>query len=144
MNIDVDILRIHPDALIPEYKTAGSCAFDLAPVEDATIAPGEIRGLKTGLVIKVPEGHTLLVAARSSTPKKLGLTVPQAVGIVDNDFCGPTDELLLVLYNFTDKPVRIEKGQRVCQGLIVPIVRATFRETGSHGAPDRGGWGSTG
>ncbi len=144
MNLPVDILRVHPDALIPEYKTPGACAFDLAPVETATLQPGEIKGLRSGLVIKVPAGYTLLVAARSSTPKKLGLTIPQAVGIVDNDYCGPTDELLLVLYNFTDKPVTVEKGQRVCQGLFVPIALAQFRETESHNATDRGGWGSTG
>lgn len=144
MHIPVDILRVHPDAQIPEYKTAGACAFDLSPIEPSTIQPGEIKGLRTGLVIKVPEGYTLLIAARSSTPRKLGLTVPQAVGIVDNDFCGPTDELLLVLYNFSDKPVTIEKGQRVCQGMFVPIALATFQETDSHGSPDRGGWGSTG
>lgn len=144
MRLPVDILRVHPNARVPAYQTPGSCAFDLSPVENATIAPGEIRGLRTGLVIKVPDGYTLLVAARSSTPRKLGLMVPQGVGIVDNDFCGPTDELLLVLYNFTDKPVTVEAHQRVCQGLFVPIGHADFRETESHGAQDRGGWGSTG
>lgn len=144
MNIPVDIMKVHPDAEIPEYKTAGACAFDLAPVEDATIQPGEIKGLRTGLVIKVPEGYTLLIAPRSSTPKKYRLTIPQAVGIVDNDFCGPTDELLLVLYNFGTEPVAVTKGQRLCQGLFVPIVHAQFQAKDSHAAPDRGGWGSTG
>ena len=144
MNISVDILKTHPDAQIPEYKSPGACAFDLAPVEDATIQPGEIVGLRTGLVIKVPEGYTLLIATRSSTPKKLGLSIPQAVGIVDNDFCGPTDELLLTLHNFRQEPVEVKKGQRLCQGLIVPIVRAEFQEKATHDAPDRGGWGSTG
>ena len=144
MNIPVDILKVHPDAEIPKYKTPGACAFDLSPVEDAIIQPEEIKGLRTGLVIKVPEGYTLLIAPRSSTPKKYRLTIPQAVGIVDNDFCGPTDELLLVLYNFGTEPVEVKKGQRLCQGMFVPIALAQFQEKNSHDAPDRGGWGSTG
>ena len=144
MDIPVKIKRLSPDAVIPEYKTSGACAFDLAPIEDKTIQPGEIVGLKTGLVICVPEGYTLLIASRSSTPKKYRLTVPQAVGVVDNDFCGPEDEMLLVLYNFGDAPVTVTKGQRLCQGLIVPIVKAVFEEVSELVAPTRGGWGSTG
>ena len=85
MDLPVEILKTHPDAQIPEYKTVGACAFDLSPVEDAVIQPGEIVRLRTGLVICVPEGYVLLVAARSSLPKKHGLCVPQGVGIVDND-----------------------------------------------------------
>ena len=86
----------------------------------------------------------LLIVSRSSTPKKYKLTIPQAVGIVDNDFCGPTDELLLVLHNFGTEPVEIKKGRRLCQGLFVPVAIAQFQETAGHDAPNRGGWGSTG
>lgn len=144
MNVSVDILKTHPDALIPEYKTTGACAFDLAPIEDALIAPGEIVRLRTGLVICVPVGYVLLVAARSSLPKKHGLCVPHGVGIVDNDYCGPTDELLLQLLNFTDKPVEVKKGERLAQGMIVPFERVAFAEVADLASPSRGGYGSTG
>ncbi len=144
MNIPVDILKVHPDAQIPEYKTAGACAFDLSPIEDATIGPGEIVRLRTGLVICVPEEYVLLVAARSSLPKKHGLCVPQGVGIVDNDYCGPTDELLIQLLNFTDAPVEVKKGERLAQGMLVPFVRAEFRSVETIANPSRGGYGSTG
>jgi dUTP pyrophosphatase len=142
--LPVDIFRNHPDALIPEYKTNGSCAFDIATVEDATIQPGEIVRLRTGLVVCVPEGHTLLIAARSSLPKKYGLCVPQGFGIVDQDFCGPTDELLLQLLNFTTKPVEVKKGDRLAQGMFVPIMKCTFHEVERLETPNRGGFGSTG
>jgi len=144
MPIPVDILKTHPDAEIPAYQTSGSCAFDLCPIEDAIIQPEEIVRLRTGLVICVPEGHTLIVAARSSLPKKKGLHVPQAFGIVDQDYCGPEDEMFLQLRNFTNKPVEVKKGERLCQALIVPITLAEFNEVDSLTAPNRGGFGSTG
>jgi dUTP pyrophosphatase len=144
MQLPVDILKTHPDALTPEYKTVGACAFDLAPIENATIQPGEIVRLRTGLVICVPVGYVLLIAARSSLPKKYGLCVPQGFGIVDNDFCGPTDELLLQLLNFTDKPVEVKKGDRLVQGMFVPFVRAEFTPVEVLTNPSRGGFGSTG
>ena len=144
MSLPVDIFRTHPDAVIPEYKTVGACAFDLSTIEDATIAPGEIVRLRTGIVICVPAGFVLLVAARSSLPKKHGLCVPQGVGIVDNDYCGPTDELLIQLLNFSDKPVEVKKGDRLAQGMIVPFGRASFVEVDGLASPSRGGYGSTG
>ncbi len=144
MMIPVDICKIHPDAIIPEYKTYGSCAFDFASIEDATVAPGEIVRLRTGLVIKVPEGNTLLVVCRSSTPKKYGLCVPQGIGVIDQDYCGPSDEIHLQLLNFTKMPVIVHKGDRLAQGLLVPIVLATWNKIETVTNPDRGGFGSTG
>jgi len=142
--LPVDIYKRHPDACMPSYASPGSCAFDLCPIEDATIAPGEIVRLRTGLVIKVPSGYTLLIAARSSLPRRYGLCVPQGFGIVDNDFCGPDDELLIQLLNFTQTPVRIQKGDRLVQGLLVPFAAATFREMDAPASANRGGFGSTG
>ena len=144
MHLPVDIFRKHPDALLPEYKSAGACAFDLAPIEDAVIEPGQIVRLKTGLVICVPEGYTLLIAARSSLPKKFGLCIPQGFGIVDQDFCGPDDELLLQLLNFSKESVTIKAGDRLAQGMFVPIMKCDFTEVKDLTAPSRGGFGSTG
>lgn len=144
MPLPVDILKRHPDALLPVYASPGACAFDLALMEDATIQPGEIVRLRTGLIIRVPQGYTLLIAARSSLPRKYGLCVPQGFGIVDNDFCGPDDELLLQLLNFTDKPTSVKKGDRLVQGMFVPFVKGEFREVNEMNHKTRGGFGSTG
>jgi len=144
MNLPVDIFRTHPDAVLPEYKTPGSCAFDLSPIEDATISPGEIVRLRTGLVICTPPGHTLLIAARSSLPKKYGLCIPQGVGIVDQDYCGPNDEILLQLLNFTNEPVSVKAGERLAQGIFVPILKCEFVVAEELKTENRGGFGSTG
>lgn len=144
MNTPVDIFCNHPDAILPEYKTPGSCAFDLSIIEDAVIAPGEIVRLRTGLVICTPPDHVLIVAARSSLPKKFGLTVAQGIGIVDEDYCGPNDEILLQLINFTSHSVTVTKGDRLAQGMILPIIKASFSVVENLETPDRGGFGSTG
>ncbi|OGL66715.1 hypothetical protein A2856_03040 [Candidatus Uhrbacteria bacterium RIFCSPHIGHO2_01_FULL_63_20] len=144
MPIPVKIFRRHPDAEIPAYQTIGACAFDLAVVEDAVIPPGGQVRLRTGLVVCVPEGHALVVAPRSSLFRKKGLIVPHSIGIVDMDFCGPDDEILLGLQNATDADVVVRKGERLCQGMILPISRAAFEEVTALDAPSRGGWGSTG
>lgn len=143
MHTPVRILRIHPQAHIPEYKTPGACGFDIACIEDATIAPGAVARLRTGLVICVPEGHMLMLAGRSSLPKK-GLSVPHGFGTIDQDYCGPTDELLVQVLNFTQEPVEVKAGDRLAQGIFVPIARVSFTEAETLEGSNRGGFGSTG
>lgn len=141
--MQIRITRTHPDVELPTYQTAGSVAFDIAAIEDATISPKSAAKIPTGLIIATPEGFALLVAARSSLFWKKGLILTNGVGIVDQDFCGPTDEIKLSLWNPTDAPVIITKGERLCQGLFVPIERAEWLEGPAEG-PSRGGFGSTG
>lgn len=140
----VRISKTRPDAVIPEYKTRGACCFDIHCVEDATLAPMAIADLPTGLIFAVPDGYMLLVAPRSSTPVKKGLTMPHGVGIIDQDFCGPGDELKLRVMNFTDAPVELKKGDRVCQAGFVRVDRCEWEEGDTASEATRGGLGSTG
>lgn len=136
--------RLSPDVPVPQYQTAGSVAFDLSAAEDASIAPGAVALLKTGLIIEVPEGHALLLASRSSGPMKLGLHTPHGFGVIDQDYHGPADELLVQVFNPGTTPVSIAKGTRIAQALIVPILRATLEEADTLASVSRGGFGSTG
>ncbi len=140
----VKIFRKDKSVSIPDYQTAGSVAFDLSPSEDAVIPPHEIRLIPTGLVICPPPGHMLVIAARSSTPLKKGLMIANGIGIVDQDYCGPDDEIKLQLFNFTDKPVEIKKGDRIAQGLFLKLDRIEFEEAPQLDSKSRGGFGSTG
>lgn len=109
-----------------------------------TIQPGEVTLVPTGLVIEVPAGHFLGVFARSSTPLKRGLMVANGVGIVDQDYCGPADEIKIEVYNFTAAAVTVAPGDRLAQGLILPAVRANWVESDLSGRTTRGGFGTTG
>ena len=140
----IRIRRLAVDVALPAYHSDGAAAFDLASREDVVVAPGEVRLIGTGLVVEVPRGHFLAVVARSSLPIKKGLMVANALGIVDSDYCGPTDEVKVEVYNFRDREVTIACGERIAQGLILPAVRVEWDEVTESAAPTRGGFGSTG
>ena len=144
MELKVRIHRLHPDAVIPKYQTEGSAAFDLAAAERVVVAPGEVRLVPTGLVIEVPAGMFLGIFARSSTPLKRGLMVANGVGVVDSDYCGPEDEVKIAVVNVTPKPVTIEPGDRIAQGILLPAPRVTWEEVDRVRSSSRGGFGATG
>jgi dUTP pyrophosphatase len=95
--MQVKFQKVREGAVIPEYHSAKAAGFDLAIVQDEVIAPGESKLCPTGLVVQAPANHMLLIVPRSSTHRKWGLTLANTVGIVDEDFCGPEDELQLFL-----------------------------------------------
>jgi dUTP pyrophosphatase len=141
--ITVRITKRDPRALIPEYKTDGAAAFDLATIEDAVIPPGEAVRLRTGLVFGVPEDHVFLVFSRSSLFSKHHLMLSNNVGVLDSDYCGPEDELLLSMWNPGPEPISVAAGTRVAQGIILPRPTVQFEE-GEPIGKTRGGFGSTG
>ena len=141
---DVRIVRLDPTVALPRYETAGAAGFDLASSADVTIEPGRVALIPTGLIIEVPAGHFLGIFARSSTPLKRGLIVANGVGVVDSDYCGPADEIKVQVLNVTSQAVTVRRGDRLAQGVLIPYVRAEWREQTSSDRPTRGGFGATG
>ena len=143
--ISVRIHRLHPDVPLPRYETDGAAGFDLAASEDVVVPPVGLALIPTGLVIQAPPGHFLGVFARSSTPLRRGLMVANGVGVVDEDYCGPNDEVKIQVFNFTGAPVTVARGDRIAQGLFLPVSRVAWDETGgAHREASRGGFGATG
>ncbi|KKT40215.1 MAG: Deoxyuridine 5'-triphosphate nucleotidohydrolase Dut [Candidatus Giovannonibacteria bacterium GW2011_GWA2_44_13b] len=139
----VRIKRIDKSLPLPEYKTVGAAGFDLAVRISATILPKEVVHVPLNIALEPPPGYMVMLAARSSLHKK-GLMLAHSVGIVDADFSGNGDEYIVPLYNFTDKPVSIEKGERLVQGIFKKFDRAEWEEVEDLGNKTRGGFGSTG
>lgn len=143
--MQLNITRLDQALPLPKYETAGACAFDVCARESTIIAPKTLAFIPTSLIVEVPEGHVLFLASRSSTPKKKGLLIPHGMGVIDQDFCGPKDELLVQVWNFTDEPVIVERGDRVAQAVVCPMLRCEIVETKELAtAVSRGGFGSTG
>ena len=138
------ITRLDSTVALPAYGTADAAGFDLAASRDVVIPPHQIALVPTGLVIEVPPGHFLGIFARSSTPLKRGLLVANGVGVLDHDYCGPTDEVLIQLLNFTDAVVHVTRGDRLAQGIVLPAPRVTWDEVDSIRDAARGGFGATG
>ncbi len=140
----VRIKKITPDVVLPKYHTSESAGFDLSANTDVTISPDRICKIPTGLVIQAPKGHFLLIAARSSLPLKKGLNMANGIGVVDQDYAGPNDEIHIIVYNFTSKTVEVKKGERLAQGIFLPFEQAEWEEVDELRPKDRGGIGSTG
>ena len=140
----VKIKRIDTTLPLPEYQTSGAVAFDLYSREDLAIAPKTIGLIPTNLIIEIPVGYMLTVVTRSSTPKKKGLLVPHGIGIIDQDYHGAKDEIMLQVYNFTDQEVTIARGERVGQAAFVRVDRGEWDEVSEMKETSRGGFGSTG
>ncbi len=109
---------------------------------DTTIPPNGAALIPSGLIIATPPGYMLMIAGRSSLFWKKGLICTNGIGVIDQDYCGPTDEIKLSLWNPGDTPVMIQAGERLCQGFFLPIERAEWLEALAEG-PSRGGFGST-
>ena len=138
------IRRLDPTVSLPAYGTDEAAGFDLAAAHDLTIAPRAIALVRTGLVIEVPTGHCLAILARSSTPLKRGLMVANGVGIIDPDYNGPEDEVMVQVLNITDRDVAVRRGDRLAQGIILPAPRVRWQEVSEIHAVTRGGFGATG
>lgn len=140
----VKIQRVDKDLALPVYETDGSVGFDILARESMEIEVGSIGIVPSNLIVEVPRGYMLVVASRSSTPMKKGLTPPHGFGIIDHDYCGPEDEIGVLVYNFSDSVVQVERGEKIAQGVFVKIDKFEWEEVDSIGGESRGGFGSTG
>lgn len=140
----VPIARVDPTLPLPGYATGGSAGFDFVCRLQTTVEPGRVARIPANVIVTVPRGHVLIVALRSGTPARKGLLSPGGIGVIDPDYCGPDDEIQIQVMNFTSAPVRVERGERIAQGILMPVVKAEWEETEPVSRPSRGGFGSTG
>ncbi len=140
----VKIHRIDPSLPLPKYETEGSFAFDFIARETTLIPVGKVGLIPSNVIVACPENLALLILPRSSTYRKTGLLFPHSVGLIDRDYCGGTDEILIQVLNFSETPVTIEKGARIAQGLFVKTEKIKFEEIDQPADTSRGGFGSTG
>ena len=138
------IRRLDSTVSLPRYSTKDSAGFDLAAAHDVVVAPRQITLIRTGLVIEVPTGYFLAIFARSSTPLKRGLIVANGVGVIDPDYSGPNDEVMIQVMNVSDADVNITRGDRLAQGIVLPAPQVVWEEVSEMREVTRGGFGSTG
>lgn len=146
----VKVKKLDKDAIIPKYQTEGASGFDFHSLEDHFIHRGETRLVKTGLALEIPRGYELQVRPRSGTSLKTKLRVANAPGTVDADYRG---EICIIADNIeqfdsgiSNGGLWIKKGERIAQGVIVPVIQAELQvvEDLSESERNSGGFGSTG
>ncbi|MBR6525814.1 MAG: deoxyuridine 5'-triphosphate nucleotidohydrolase [Clostridia bacterium] len=142
MNELVIRIKYHGDTP-PIEKIAVGDWIDLRAAETVELKAGEWRPISLGISMQLPEGYEAHILPRSSTFKRWGVILPNAMGIIDESYCGDND-----IWHFGALALRdtlIQKGDRICQFRIMekmPPVR--FEEVQVLGNRDRGGFGSTG
>ncbi len=145
--LTVEIQRVpgSEDLPLPEYATPGAAGIDLraAVPEPTTLAPGERRGIPTGIRIALPLGYEGQVRPSSGLARDHGIAMVNAPGTVDSDYRG---ELVVLLVNLGQEPVTISRGDRVAQLVVAPVTRVAWREVESlpDSARGQGGFGHTG
>ena len=141
----IQVLPHHSGLPLPAYQTAGAAGMDLvAALETAVVLrPLERFAVPTGLRIAIPAGFEGQVRARSGMALRMGLGMANAPGTIDSDYRG---ELKALVINLSDKPITVERGMRVAQLVIAPVVRPAVVIVDALDDTERGegGFGSTG
>ena len=143
MAIEVKVKKMHPDAQVPVYMTAGAACMDIFSYEECTLIPGETRVVGTGLQFEVPIGYEMQVRPRSGLAAKFGVTVLNTPGTLDADYRG---ELKIILVNHGDKSYEVKKGDRIAQAKISKVEEVLIIESEELSTTERGsgGLGHTG
>ena len=147
MNVAVRVRRLphNQDLPLPAYATEGAAGMDLlaAVAEPVIIEPGQRVLIPTGLAIALPSGYELQVRPRSGLALRNGIVLPNSPGTIDEDYRG---EIQVIVMNAGSEPFRVERGARIAQAVLAPVVRVAWEEVADLDVTARnaGGFGSTG
>lgn len=127
---------------VPAYAHEGDAGLDLCAAEGGAVPAGGSSLVRTGVRVEIPSGCVGLVFPRYGLGSK-GITLRNAVGVVDSGYRG---EVMAALWNATGEEFRFEKGDRICQMVVMPycpceVVTVEELEGSERGAD---GYGSTG
>lgn len=127
----------------PRYAYEGDAGLDLRISREVTLGPGGRELVGTGIAVEIPPGCVGLVFPRSGLAAKSGITLSNAVGVIDSGYRG---EIRATLMNVSDETVTLEAGTRAMQMVVMPYVPCEVVEVDSLGQTERGkdGFGSTG
>lgn len=128
---------------LPTYATPGAAGMDVVAAEAVTLPPGGRQAVATGFAMAIPEGYEIQVRPRSGLALKHGISLPNTPGTIDADYRG---ELKVIMINHSAEPFAIERGDRIAQLVLAPVVTAWWDEVDALDETGRGagGFGSTG
>jgi len=138
--VDIKIKKLHEEAKVPIHATKHAAGFDIYSLNDVLLEPGKTIKVSTGIAFEIPLGYYVRIEDRSGLAIK---GIHKVAGIIDADYRG---EICIVLHNSTSDNYKIEKHDRIAQGIVTPVSQANFIETSSlsETARGEGGFHSTG
>lgn len=141
--MELKIKRVNKEAKLPQYAHESDAGMDLFSVEEKVINAGETVLIKTGISLELPENMEAQVRPRSGLASKYSITVLNSPGTIDSGFRG---EICVILINHGKQSFKVEKGMRIAQMVIAPVLKVTVKEVEEISESDRNGagFGSTG
>lgn len=146
-NQKIDLRYINKsDSKTPYYEHESDSGFDLRSKEELWIQANDRKLIPTGLVLDIPEGYEIQVRSKSGLALNKGLMVLNSPGTVDSGYLG---EVGVILFNTTSERIKIEKGQKIAQAVLCPVISGKWvnlvqvTEIGEKDRNDNG-FGSTG
>lgn len=138
--MELKIKKIHKDAKLPHYGHKGDAGLDIFSTIDCVLRKREVKAIPTGIKVAIPEGYVGLIWDKSGVSLE---GVHRLAGVVDSGYRG---EVKIVMANLSDEPFSIEKGMKIAQLLIQPVIEVEVIEVEDLEATPRGenGFGSTG
>ena len=144
--IDLPFSKSNPDAVNPNYAYETDSGFDLYSTEEIWVHSLDRKLIPTGIHIDIPDGYEIQVRSKSGLALKQGLMVLNSPGTVDQGYTG---EIQVIIFNTSKERVKIEKGQKIAQAVLCPVVSGKWinlvekKEINSKDRNERG-FGSTG
>ena len=139
------IKRLSKEVPLPKYETNGSSGMDLAANINTNIDidPGKTAIIPTGLALSIPKGFEVQIRPRSGLAAKQKISVLNTPGTIDADYRG---EIKVILINLGQQSFKVEKGLRIAQMVLCPVMQAQLKEVDDLNETERGkgGFGSTG
>ena len=139
------IKRLSNNIPLPKYETEGSSGMDLTANVNKVIEiqPGKSEIIPTGLALSIPKNYEIQIRPRSGLAAKNQISVLNTPGTIDEDYRG---EIKVILINLGEKKFIIEKGLRIAQMVLCPVIKAELEEVDELNETKRGsgGFGSTG
>lgn len=126
---------------LPEVKKMGNF-IDLYSAKEYTLKKGEFALIDLGISIELPKGYWAQIVPRSSTYKKYKVIQTNSFGVIDSEYCGDDDIVMLPVYATEDTV--IPANERICQFTIHRDTEFNIEEVDKLEGPNRGGFGSTG
>jgi dUTP pyrophosphatase len=138
--MELKVKRIVEGAKLPFYHHQGDAGLDIFSAVDCVLEAGAALAVPTGVKVAIPEGYAGLIWDKSGISLK---SVHKLAGVIDSGYRG---EVKVVLVNLGREPFRIEKGMKIAQLLIQPVIEVRVVEAEDLGQTSRGeeGFGSTG
>ena len=124
---EILIKRLSKNITLPRYETKDSSGLDLAANIDKQIKilPGKSEIIPTGLAVAIPKNFEIQIRPRSGLAAKSQVSVLNTPGTIDADYRG---EIKVILINLSDKVFVVEKGMRIAQMVVCPVIKATLKE----------------